>query len=123
MSAFIKVQIASILGSIADYLVTILLTEVFQCWYLAANFFGNITGGIAQFLLCRNWAFRNSQGKMQLQVTKFVLVFAGNILLSALGTYFFTQFLHFNYILSKTITSVLLGVSYNYYLQKKYVFA
>jgi putative flippase GtrA len=123
MSDFIKVQIASILGSIADYLITILMTEVFKCWYLISNLTGNILGGFVQFLLCRNWVFKNSKGKMRMQVTKFVLVFAGNLLLSAAGVYFFTSLLRFNYIVSKTVTSIILGVSYNYFMQKKFVFA
>jgi putative flippase GtrA len=123
MSDFIKVQLASILGSLVDYIVTILLTEVFACWYLAANLAGNIFGGTVQFLLCKNWVFKNASGKMHIQATKFVLVFAGNLLLSALGVYILTSFLRINYLISKTITSVILGVSYNYYMQKKFVFA
>ena len=123
MPAFIKVQVASILGSIADYLTTILLTEIFHVWYLISNLSGNTLGGIAQFNLCRYWAFKDIKGKMQIQVTRFILVFAGNLILSAAGVYFFTHFLHINYIISKTITSIVLGVSYNYYMQKKFVFA
>jgi|ERR1017187_5861621 putative flippase GtrA len=123
MRVFIKVQVASILGSIADYAATILLTEIFHCWYLISNLSGNILGGIAQFNLCRLWAFKDMQGKMPIQASRFILVFAGNLILSAGGVYLFTHFLKLNYIVSKSITSILLGVSYNYYLQKKYVFA
>ncbi len=122
MTTFLKVQAASILGSAADYLTTIILVEIFNCWYLIANFAGNICGGAAQFLLCRNWAFGGGNSKVQIQIMKFVIVFAGNLLLSAAGIYFFTHCLRINYLVSKTITSVLLGVSYNYIMQKKFVF-
>jgi putative flippase GtrA len=123
MFTFIKVQAASILGSIVDYGTTVIGVEIFHCWYLLANLAGNICGGAAQFILCRKWAFKAGQGKMRIQAIKFILVFIGNIILSAAGIYLFTHYLRINYIVSKTITSVLLGVSYNYYMQKKYVFS
>jgi putative flippase GtrA len=123
MFTFLKVQAASILGSFADFLVTVYLVELFHWWYILGNLMGNISGAIAQFILCRNWAFHADRKKTSAQVIKFILVWIGNILLSAAGVYFFTHFLRFNYIVSKIITSVLLGVSYNYLLQKKFVFA
>jgi putative flippase GtrA len=122
MGTFIKVQAASILGSALDYLITIILVEIFNSWYILANFIGNVCGGSAQFFLCRNWAFRKKDGEMRIQVMKFILVFAGNLILSAAGVYFFTHYLRINYIISKTLTSVLLGISYNYFMQKKFVF-
>ncbi|HXB44051.1 MAG TPA: GtrA family protein [Puia sp.] len=123
MFTFLKVQAASILGSFADFLITICLVEFFHWWYILGNLMGNISGAIAQFILCRNWAFHADRKKISPQVIKFILVWVGNILLSAAGVYFFTHFLRFNYIVSKTVTSALLGVSYNYFLQKKFVFA
>lgn len=123
MITFIKVQAASIMGSLADFFITIILVEFFHSWYILANFIGNICGGSLQFILCRNWAFRAGQGKIPFQAFKFALVFIGNLLLSAAGVFLITHNLGINYIISKTITSVLLGVSYNYILQKKFVFA
>lgn len=123
MLTFIKAQAASILGSVADFFVAIVLVEAFHCWYILGNLVGNICGAMAQFILCRNWAFNAGKGKTSSQIIKFILVWAGSLLLSAAGVYFFTHFLQINYIISKTITSVLLGVSYNYFLQKKFVFA
>jgi len=123
MRVFIRVQVASILGSAADYAATILLTEIFRCPYLISNFLGNILGGTAQFNLCRHWAFKNVEGRMPVQATRFIIAFAGNLVLSAAGIYLMTRFLGLNYIVSKTITSIGLGVSYNYWIQKKYVFA
>jgi putative flippase GtrA len=122
MRVFIRIQVASILGSMADYAATILLTEISRCPYLISNFLGNIIGGTAQFNLCRHWAFKNAKGRMPVQATRFILAFAGNLVLSAAGVYLMTRFLGLNYIISKTCTSILLGVTYNYHIQKKYVF-
>jgi len=119
---FIKVQIGSILGNAADFLVTILCTELGLSWYLISNILGNCTGGIIQFALSRQWIFKKSKSGIPGQLLKFLLFFLGNIFLSAAGIYFFTQYLHIHYIISKLLSSFLLGLSYNYYMQKYFVF-
>ncbi|MBS1935770.1 MAG: GtrA family protein, partial [Bacteroidetes bacterium] len=122
MLGFLKAQAASVFGSFIDYLITILLVEVFHFNYVAGNLFGNIAGAIMQFLLCRNWAFNAADGKVKWQVVKFIVVWIGSLILSAAGIYLLTRGLKINYILSKTIISVILGLTYNYFLQKKFVF-
>ena len=82
MITFIKVQAASIIGSLADYLTTIILVELFGCWYVFANLIGNIAGGILQFMLSRYWVFKSGKHNTLLQAGKFVIFFLGNIVLS-----------------------------------------
>ncbi|PWT75247.1 MAG: GtrA family protein [Bacteroidetes bacterium] len=122
MRTFLKVQAASIIGSAADYLITILLLKIFHFWYLAANFTGNVTGGAVQFILSRGWAFQGGRGGIKIQIIKYILFFVGNILLSACGVFLLTHFAGLDPIISKTITSILLGLTYNYFVQKKFVF-
>jgi putative flippase GtrA len=120
---FLRLQGSAIIGSALDYLVTIAGVSLFQVWYLAANIAGNLTGGALQFILNKKWVFQGTEGHTGKQTGKFVLVFAGNILLSAFIVYLLTSISHINYLISKTITSVLLGTTYNYILQKRFVFA
>jgi putative flippase GtrA len=123
LTTFIKTQAALIAGSLADFFVTYLLVEVFNCWYVTGNAAGNAMGAIAQFLLSRNWVFNKSYSeKTASQVLRFVVMWAGNIALSALGVYLLTHYIHLYYLLSKLIISVLMGVSYTYLLSKKFVF-
>ena len=119
---FIKLQISAVIGSLLDYGVTIILVTVFESWYLAANVIGNIAGGTLQFILNKKWVFGNSAGKTTHQAGKFMLVFIGNIFLSAAGVYLFTSVIHLHYLVSKTLVSIILGVSYNYILKKRFVF-
>jgi hypothetical protein len=119
---FIRVQIASILGSAADYLVTVLMTSRLDIYYVLSNLTGNICGGTLQFWLCRKWAFHAEDGKKNSQIIRFALVFLGNLALSAAGVFFLTKYGHLHYVLSKTIVSIVLGVTYNYILQKRFVF-
>jgi putative flippase GtrA len=123
MITFIKAQLVLIIGSIADFLTTILLIEVFHCWYIKGNIAGNIIGAIVQFILSRNWSFNASKGMINQQLIKFVLMWAGNITLAAIGVYLLTHYLNIHYLVSKLIISVLLGVSYTYLVSKKFVFA
>jgi putative flippase GtrA len=122
-SEFIKLQVAAITGSLLDYLVTILGVEVFHFWYLGCTITGNIAGGALQFMLNKKWVFKKAGPNTLVQAGRFVLVFAGNILLSTLGIYILTSGLHCNYILSKTMISILMGVTYNYFLQHRFVFS
>jgi dipeptide/tripeptide permease len=122
MITYLKAQTASIAGSLADYLLTIFLVTFFHWWYVLANAAGNILGSVILFLLCRSWAFGVGKTSKNEQIVKFILVWMGNILLSAAGIYFLTHFLNLNYLLSKTIVSVSLGLTYNYLMQKKFVF-
>jgi putative flippase GtrA len=122
MFTFIKAQATAITGSILDFLLTILLAEGFHCWYITANMAGNISGGITQFALARNWAFEAGTSRIRVQALRYLAVWCGNILLSATGVYGLTHYLLINYVVSKLIISVLLGISYNYLLQKNFVF-
>ncbi|MEO6733716.1 MAG: GtrA family protein [Ferruginibacter sp.] len=122
MNIFIKTQAVLIAGSLLDFLVTFLLADVFNCWYVYSNAMGNITGAIAQFILSRTWVFAAASKPVPVQLIRFVLMWIGNIALSAAGVYLITHYLQLHYLLSKLIVSAILGVSYTYLMSKKFVF-
>ena len=122
MITYLKAQASAIIGSGVDFLTTIFLVETLHLWYVSGNLVGNIAGAVTQFIFARNWAFHAENGRVSNQVVRYILVWIGNLGLSAAGIYFFTHFTGINYILSKTLTSVLLGLTYNYIMQKKFVF-
>ena len=124
MHSFIKTQAALVAGSLADFLVTIVLVQFFNCWYVAGNAAGNLTGATVQFFLSKDWAFPcNSKQKISWLLIKFMLMWIGNIALSALGIYLLTHYINLHYLLSKLIVSALLGLTYTYLISKKFVFA
>ncbi len=122
MHTFIKTQAALILGSLGDFLTTILLAEVFHCWIIAGNAAGNIAGAIAQFILSRNWAFNAKNRKIDGQVIRFVLMWVGSIIISSVSIYLITRYFNIYYLLCKLIVSILVGTSYTYLCSKKFVF-
>lgn len=122
MVTFIKAQGSSLAATLADFLVTILLTEAFGVWYAAANVAGVITGGVVNFAVNRHWVFDAAAAQVRRQASRYVLVWCGNLLLNALGVYVVTRYVTSNYILSKVLVALAVGWGYNYTLQKKFVF-
>ena len=53
---------------------------------------------------------------------RYFLVWTGNLALNASGMYLVTHYAKLNYILSKILIGLLVGVLYNYFLQKRFVF-
>jgi len=127
MFTFLKAQAASITATVIDFLTTIILVEVFNCWYLLGSIVGTVVGGITHFTLSRNWVFAAKDGKLHWQAIKYILVWIVYLLLTTGGVYVFTTYVFnnyekFGYILSKISVAVILSVCYNYVLHKKFVF-
>jgi putative flippase GtrA len=88
-----------------------------------ANIIGVISGGIVNFLLGRYWAFSSKGEEIKGQAVKFFVVWSGNLILNTSGLYGLTQLLgDKNAIIAKVIVSLIVGIGYNYVLQKFFVF-
>jgi putative flippase GtrA len=123
MQTFIRSQASSIISTLFDFLTTIVCKEFFYFAVVFSSVLGTIVGGITNFALGRNWVFNKREKKMPLQIVKYVLIWNGNLLLTTLGVFIANHYFDINYIVSKIIVAVIMGVSYNYLLQKKFVFA
>ncbi len=120
--SFFKYQIAAVTATIIDFLILVLLTEIFNIWYVYSTVIGALAGAIVNFNLCRFWAFSNAKNKFKHQVLRYVLVSSGSLVLNTLCVYLFTNFAHINYSISKIITALFIAIFYNYMLQKYFVF-
>lgn len=124
MATFVKAQASSFISSAVDFLITIVCKEVLGIWYVTASFIGTITGGIANFALGRIWVFKKKREKtIPLQAFKYLLVWCGNLALNTLGVFLVTHYIKLDYKISKVVVSFAVGITYNYFLQKKFVFA
>lgn len=118
----VKAQVASLLSTGVDFLVTITCVEVLHSWYLLATVLGNAAGGITNFYLGRYFVFQAAQQRTPAQGARYLLVWLGSMGLNAAGVYLFTQVLHLNYLHSKIMVSLLVGIGFNYLLQRYFVF-
>lgn len=113
---------SSLIASAADFLITVLLVELTGTRVVLASVEGTISGGIINFIINRSWVFAEGEKKARVQLFRYALVWTGNLALNASGMYLVTHYTNLNYILSKIFVSLLVGIFYNYYLQKKFVF-
>ncbi|MEO6188891.1 MAG: GtrA family protein [Ginsengibacter sp.] len=121
MLTFFKANISSLAASITDYAVTFVAVHFFSMNVVVAGAMGTTTGGLVNFLMGRHWAFNANNMNAVGQVKKYLLVWVGNLLLNASGMYFFTK-IGVNYFVTKVLTSLFVGLCYNYPIQKEYVF-
>ena len=122
ITRFIRSQIASFGASVVDFSITYMLTSFAGLWYIFSTTSGVVSGGIANFLLGRYWVFNASNGKKLNQVFKYILVWAFSMLLNLSGTIFFTEIMGMYYMVSKLLTGILVGILFNYNLQRVFVF-
>jgi putative flippase GtrA len=122
MITFIKSQATSLIASLVDFAATFITVEALGVWYMNGTVAGSVSGGVTSFILGRKWVFKKNDVRVHKQAWRYILVWNGSILLNAGGVYGLTQYLGFQYLLSKIIVAATIGFSYNYVLQKKYVF-
>ncbi|MFY7898564.1 MAG: GtrA family protein [Chitinophagaceae bacterium] len=122
MVTFLKAQAASLTASVVDYITTIICVELFKVWYLYGNIIGTIVGGITHFTISKNWVFQKKNHSLLSQIIKYISVWIGNLILNNVGVFVITHYIGISYFFSKIIVSLLVGFTYNYFLQKKFVF-
>jgi putative flippase GtrA len=123
MATFVKAQASSLIASLFDFLTTVVCKEFFYLWYVVANIIGTIVGGATNFVLGRVWVFHKKEKSAPKQILRYILVWSGNAFLNTAGVFLVTHYIGLSYIISKIIVSFFVGISYNYILQKKFVFA
>lgn len=105
-----------------DYAVVIGLVEILVYWYVTANVIGASLGAITNFLIGRYWAFQSATDSIAGQAGRYVLVSLGSLILNTLGLYLLTEYSPLNYIWAKVLVALFIAVTYNYLMQKKFVF-
>jgi putative flippase GtrA len=119
---FLSAQVAAFIGTAVDFGVVIFLTEIVGMWYVISNAIGATCGAITNFFLGRNWVFSSTQNKISHQAFRYFLVATGSMVLNTLGVYLLTEFTALNYIYAKIIVAVLIAFTFNFLLQKYFVF-
>ncbi|MBN9383642.1 MAG: GtrA family protein [Chitinophagaceae bacterium] len=119
---FTKAQAASLVASCVDFLVTWLLVRQLGAPPVPGSVTGTICGGVTHFLISRNWAFSAQEKKWTGQLTRYALVWIGNLILNASGVWLLYHIAGWNVWPAKIVTAIGIAVFYNYVLQKRYVF-
>lgn len=121
LGVFSKAQVAAFVGGLIDYVVMILLTEIFNIHYIFSIIAGGITGAFANYAINRKWSFRTT-GTVHKELIKFTLVAIGSIVLKCSGTFVLTEFLGIDYKVSRLIIDAFVSLGFNYLLHRFWVF-
>ncbi|MFT4204675.1 MAG: GtrA family protein [Chitinophagaceae bacterium] len=120
---FLKAQASSLIASAIDFTVFVICGRVLGLYVVVANMLGNVSGGVINFLINRNYVFSGADKETaSKQGMKYAFVWIGSLLLNAGGIYLLVEVLRWEKILGKVTVSLLVGFFYNYLLQKNVVF-
>lgn len=122
MGTFLRAQAASLIATIFDFGLFFLLVEITGLWYPLANGIGNVGGAVINFTVGRSWVFDASHSSKLSQAWKYSLVWFGYLIINFLSMVFLKHFFQMDYRVAKVIVALLLSVTYNYLLQKSFIF-
>lgn len=122
MKEFLKVNMASLIATGADFSVAWLAVQCLQFDPLAGNITGTVLGGLVNFLLGRHWAFDAANLPLRSTGFRYLITWMGNLMLNSAGSYTGIRIAGMNYLVTKVITAILVAFCYNYPMQKHYVF-
>lgn len=126
---FCKAQASSLLATAVDFGVTALLIRWSGIYYVWATFLGSVSGGATNCMVNYRWTFRgNGRGKTSVAL-RYMLVWAGSILLNTWGTAYGVSLVAgwhpegLDAVLTvKAVVALLVGVLWNFLMQKHYVY-
>lgn len=119
---FLKSELSSLSSTIVDLSVFTLCTTILRQNIVVSTSAGVIAGGVLNFVMNRNFAFRSFEAKKSHQVFRFFLVWVGSLLLNTYGTYFIVTKLSVNKFLSRILVGLIVRFSFNFPLLKYFVF-
>ncbi len=122
IKTFFRYNIVAGIATAIDFTLLIFFTEVAGFWYLLSTIIGAIGGGVTAFILERNWTFKSKDGKVSVQAIKYFFIWISSILLNVAGMYLFVDLIEIQYIYSKIIVAVMVGVGFNFVTHKYYIF-
>ncbi len=122
VKVFLKYNVVAGIATAVDFAVLIFFTEILQIQYLISAVLGAVSGGITAFVLERNWTFLKKDGKLSVQAKKYAGIWLTSIFLNISGLYLLVEYTGLQYIISKVIIAVIVGIGFNFLTHKYYIF-
>ena len=122
MIIFLKAQFSSLTATAFDFAFTILFIEIIEFNYMIATSIGAIAGAVTNFGINKFWSFNKSKGVIKKQGLRYAFVWIGSITLNVTGSNLLINVFKMQYVFSKIAIALLVGLTFNYTLQRYYVF-
>ena len=115
--------LTSLFTTALDFGVLTSSVELLHINYVFATWMGTVVGSLSNFAINKRWAFRGSPLALRHQFLRFLLVQAGSSGLQTLGVWLLTRFAGLPYLGSKTVIAAMVALSWNYPLNRYFVFS
>ncbi|HOZ36702.1 MAG TPA: GtrA family protein [bacterium] len=118
---FIRFAISGGVATLVDVAILYTLTEWAGIWYLLSSVFSFLIGSITHFAISRTWVFDKIEKPFWQQYQSFFVIHLGGLTINTTALYLLVEYWGLYYILAKMIT-VLFGVSWTFWANKKFTF-
>lgn len=122
VTSFVRSQMSSAAATALDFTVFVFLTEILNIYYVTAAAISAFAGAIISFFLGRNWAFRRKDGHLTYQALKYIITSSSSLVLNTYGIFALTEYAGIPYIYSKVAISLLVGVFFNFFMFRYFVY-
>ena len=122
VTSFVRSQMSSAMATAMDFTVFVFLTEIVKVYYVIAAAISALVGAVISFTLGRNWAFRRKDGHLTYQAIRYIITSSTSLLLNTYGIFALTEYFGIQYIYSKIIISLLVGVFFNFFMYRYFVY-
>jgi putative flippase GtrA len=119
---YVRSQLVAVLATAVDFGVMVTITKLWAGHYVAATAIGAVSGGVMAFVANRNWSFLARDRAALGQSLRYAVVWVGSLSLNVGLVYVLTEAGGINAVVSKVITSILVGVFFNFPLHRYFVF-
>jgi putative flippase GtrA len=127
MIKFLKAQASSLIATGVDWTTVLVLSALAGAWSAGANVAGAFAGGLANFIINRQWVFNKEKSAFGRQALRYGITWAGNVLLNTACMWIILHSTKWHDDIEmvgtiKMLVSVLIGFTYSYIMQKRFVF-
>lgn len=113
----LRYGVAAFTGFAADYLVLLLLKEIFRMHYLAAVPIAFIVGIAVNYLVGVLFVFRRGNRSMRLELSMFLIISLSALAVTEFNMYLLTDLFHVDYRISRILTGVVTYL-YNFFTRR-----
>ena len=130
---FLRAQLSSQLASLADFLLTVLLTAFCNFYYVLATFTGSVFGGIINGIVNYHWTFKASGINKKRVAIRYAMIWIGSIILNTGGVFLIMEMLKKTswltgylfddiFFIVKIVVAIVVGFTWNYHMQRVFVY-
>ena len=122
LAQLVRHQASALAASALDFVVMIALVELLRVSPPVAAFVGACCGAGLNFTLGRHWTFRAGASPITGQALRYAVVSGASAGWNALGEWVGTRMLGIEYVLVRLVVSLVVGLAWNYPMQRVFVF-